>query len=397
MIPFVHKKQKEEDPEVVKGYNELQGANLRLNFLYPKLVGNWYYFYGFYEFLMHFSYLAYCSAYIGAIWLTFVYEDPILFPTSLCLGVLTLVYSIVAHNILYRREVIDRMFKCVGQGFVKYYRPLTPVEQALVQECKDACRRNTILYSWIAVVLIVFQLLIPPLPFGIKGDYSTIKEGGVPINGHLAVPLYLPFKTDTAVTFWTVYAVVAHNGAAACLIMSSACALYCNLCIQLKLLKYSLDDIENRAIYLYESRVNDPNNLEIYDDPIFHQCMNDCLNENIKHHQILVDFYRNLQKLTSISLSAILSGAALQISAPMLQLMRSEEIYHAFYDTKWWNADQKFRKKLALCLLYADKPFELWAMGIVNASHQTLLNVLKTSFSYFNFLIAAQLKYDALT
>ncbi|CAB0003550.1 unnamed protein product [Nesidiocoris tenuis] len=49
MIPFVLKQQKEEDPEVVKGYEDLWAYAVRFYGIYPKLLNGWYYVYGIYE------------------------------------------------------------------------------------------------------------------------------------------------------------------------------------------------------------------------------------------------------------------------------------------------------------------------------------------------------------
>ncbi|BES96614.1 FACT complex subunit SSRP1 [Nesidiocoris tenuis] len=436
MIPFVLKQQKEEDPEVVKGYEDLWAYAVRFYGIYPKLLNGWYYVYGIYENTVHFFYLYYVISYSISIVIAIPYKDTGLTATLICLGVMTLIYFTVAHNFIYRRELVDRMFKIVGQGFFKYERPLTEGEKEILRKADVQCKKNFFIYNLLALGATVLLCIVSPVVNALQGKpLSTVVEGGVPVNSNLPLPIYLPWDTETPLKYWLTCAVMLQNGGLEAGIVGSACALYCNLCTklvaQLTLLSYSLKDLENRAIYLYESkgRTKEDNDDEHYNDPIFHECMNHCLDENIKHHAVLVKFYQVLQQTVSLSIFGIFSGTALQVSAPIFQilslvengeinelLMSGSECFYngavnltilaayclygqkvtdasnavnlAFYETQWLVANQSFKKKILICQANTMEPFVLWAMGLISASNATLMDILKTTFSYLNLLIA---------
>ncbi|BES96613.1 FACT complex subunit SSRP1 [Nesidiocoris tenuis] len=436
MIPFVLKQQKEEDPDVVRGYEDLWAYAVRFYGLYPRLLNRWYYAFGIYESIMHFLYSYYVVSYSISIIIAVPYKDTGLTATLICLGVMTLIYFIVAHNFIYRRELVDMMFKIVGQGFFKYERPLTDGEKDILKKADVRCKKNFYFYNSLAVGAAFLTCVITPAVHALQGKPpSTVVEGGVPVNSNLPLPIYLPWGTETHLKYWLTSVVMIQNGCWEAGVICSACGLYCNLCTrfnaQLSLLSYSLRDLENRALYMYESkgRTKKDNDEEHYNDPIFHECMNYCLNENIKHHVVLMKFYQILQNTVSLAIFGIFSGTALQSSAPMFQLLSvvekgeideiiltglvflsnclanltilasyclygqevtdaSDEVNSAFYETQWLCADQSFKRKILICQAMTMQPFILWAMGLISASSATLMDILKTSFSYVNLLLA---------
>ncbi|BES96615.1 FACT complex subunit SSRP1 [Nesidiocoris tenuis] len=436
MIPFVLKQQKEEDPDVVRGYEDLWAYGVRFYAIYPKLLNRWYYVYGVYENILHFLYSYYVISYSVSIAIAIPYKNTGLTASLICLGVMTLIYFIVAHNFIYRRELVDRMFKIVGQGFFKYERPLTEGEKAILKKADVQCRKNFYFYNLLALVATILQFVVSPVVHALQGKPpSSIVDGGVPLNSNLPIPIYLPWDTETPLKYWLTCVVMLQNGGLEAGIIGSACALYCNLCTklsaQLTLLSYSLADLENRAIYAYElkGRTKKDNDEEHYNDPIFHECMNHCLNENIRHHVVLMKFYQILQNTVSLSMFGIFSGTALQVSASLFQIWSlvekgeinellvsgseylsngvvnmsilaayclygqkvtdaSGEVNFAFFETQWLGANGSFKKKILICQANTMEPFILWAMGLISASNATLMDILKTTFSYLNLLIA---------
>ncbi|BES96612.1 Hypothetical protein NTJ_09424 [Nesidiocoris tenuis] len=440
MIPFVLKQQMEEDPDVVRGYEELWAYCMRLYGIYPKLLRKWYYFYGFYESGLHFLYSWYVISYFISIALAVPYKNTALTSTLVCLGVTTVIYCAVGHNFIYRRELLDTLFRIVGQGFFKYERPLTEKEKEILNKADVQCKRNFFFCNSLGLALTFFQTVLGPVVHALQGKpLSTVVEGGVPINMNLSIPIYLPWDTSTPLLYWLTFFAMIHNGGTEAGIIGAACAFYCNLCTklngQLALLAYSLRDIENRAKYRYAllgKEIKD-NDQAYYDDQFFHDCMDYCLNENIKHHLVLINFYGLVQEAVGLSIFGVFSGTALLVSPPMFQFASlveegdipellatgllfayiivsqlsilaeycingqqltnsSDELNFAFYDLQWINTKRSFKQKLLICQANTMKPMILWAKGLFSASNSTLMDILKTTFSYANLLMASEIK-----
>ncbi|KAF6214917.1 hypothetical protein GE061_009662 [Apolygus lucorum] len=63
-------------------------------------------------------------------------------------------------------------------------------------------------------------------------------------------------------------------------------------------------------------------------------------------------------------------------------------LHFAFYDTPWPEAGLNFRRKVLMGMIHSRKPFVLTAHGLASASSETLVDMLKTVYSYFNLLAA---------
>uniref|UniRef100_A0A0K8TID8 Uncharacterized protein n=1 Tax=Lygus hesperus TaxID=30085 RepID=A0A0K8TID8_LYGHE len=163
---------------------------------------------------------------------------------------------------------------------------------------------------------------------------------------------------------------------------------------------------------------------------LFQQCMVHCIDECIKHHIELKEFHKVMQDLMGFPIFAIFSGSALTISSPLFMLLKmtgdeqsffdlamriiqysviifgfttflssyclfgqvitdeSSQVHYAFYETPWPEADLDFRRKIVMGMIHSRIPFVLSAKGLASASGQTLVDILKTIFSYFNLLAA---------
>ncbi|BES87256.1 FACT complex subunit SSRP1 [Nesidiocoris tenuis] len=432
MIPFVLKRQEAVDPDVQRGYDLMYAKLMRAAGIYPDLVGKKYTWYGVYSSYVHVGYVFYVTVYAISAYYAAIFASYEILATNACLGTVTFMYSMVAHNFMFRRWKIDRMFKMIGNGFYHYDRPLTPKELDILDKSASACalsyRRNIFWGFMLAVTCSLVPLLMP----GIRGDYGTINPGDAPVNPKLNIPMYFPWDTTKPVAFWLTNAMIGHGASTECAIVASTCCLYTNFCItlasQIDLLALSINDIKARAVKRYEKEhqlVGEP-----VDDKKFNKCMNYCLNENIEHLQVLKEFHRTLQNVVAPAVFTIFSGTALTISTPLFQLIsvlmkdeiiiddavdaitytyyiicflallyyycvygqlvidKSETIYFAFYDAPWIGTDLEFRQKIIISLANAKKPMTLSAFGLVTASSITLLDIVKTIFSYLNLLLA---------
>ncbi|BES93817.1 7tm Odorant receptor [Nesidiocoris tenuis] len=439
MIPLVFKRMDYTDPDVQIGYKKIYVAFLRFSGMYPNLTGRWYYFFGVFGMYLHVFYFGYIIDYCVSVALAIEYSDTYVLVYNLCFGSLTVIYYVVLHYGMYQKFLLDEILKIVGQGFFTYERPPTPHEQKIGLSTDVACRR-TFLRQMSVIVLTMFgSLILLPLSYGIRGEYSSMGEDKIPINKHLSLPMWLPYNTDTPLKFWLTLLGMFNDGSAEGRIIASSCIIYCNLCTclasQFDLLSHSLRDLEARAIYAYERKgyAALPSKDAYYDDPRFHVIMNECLDENIRHYQVLLVFNSKLQKYVGPAVFAILSGMALTISCPsflLLQLTKSEEaisamaivrivnlgiiigsfmtylyfycsygqlvtsasekLHFALYESPWMRANTSFKRKLIITMNRSEQPLRIDVLGLVKADSATFLDALKTMFSYCNLLAAVQ-------
>uniref|UniRef100_T1H8I9 Odorant receptor n=1 Tax=Rhodnius prolixus TaxID=13249 RepID=T1H8I9_RHOPR len=123
----------------------------------------------------------------------------------------------------------------------------------------------------------------------------TIKESYInSIYTRLPVPLVLPFEVNNnalhylAFTMEVIMAVLLASvvaGADLALIFYGQ-----DIAIQLKLLKESVQEIENRAFYQYKE-INGNNKVknlkQLYKDEKFMKIINKCIKQNVEHHKII--------------------------------------------------------------------------------------------------------------
>ncbi|KAF6208813.1 hypothetical protein GE061_014554 [Apolygus lucorum] len=436
MIPFIFKKTDSDDPDVVKGYELTYSYAMRLCGLYPDLKDFRYYIFGFQQNCIHVAYLWFVVAYMISTYLAFTHNDIELLSYELCYGLLTLIFFLVAHNIMYRRHQLDSLFRMVGKGFFTYEKPIGGKEQAVVDDCDKRCKKTVRRNLLLSLVLTVLICVVPPLPHAFKGEYTSVVNGGVPVNKHLALPVWSPYPIDTPVTFWTMYTIELLAGNVESFILGANCTLFCNLCIiisrELKLLRIALKNTKSRAIYTFRMRGHSiPRGQRYEKSEIFQQCMVQCIEECIQHHVALKKFNNAIQDMMGFPIFAIFSGTALTISTPMFMLLtmsraqnnpllvlkiiqhcyiifcftfflsayclfgqiitnESSSIHFAFYETPWPEANLDFRRKVIMGMIHSRKPFVLTAKGFASASSATLIDILKTIFSYFNLLAATQ-------
>nr|AQM56046.1 olfactory receptor [Apolygus lucorum] len=436
MIPFVFKRDDSVDHEVVKGYQSTYNYIMRFCGLYPDFRGFWYYISGAHLNTVHLAYIWFLAAYMISTYYAFAYRDMELLSYELCYGLVTLIWFTVTHYTIYKRDQLDSLFRKVGRGFFTYEKPIDSEEEAIIDECNTNCRKTFQKTLALTTILAFWTCIIPPLPKAVMGDYSSIVEGGVPVNKHLALPTWNPYPTDTHLTYWTMWMYQALAGCTEAYIIGATCILYCNFCTiinrELKLLRFSLGNIKNRAIHAFKMRGYSLQLGQKYENSQLYQvCLVHCIDESIKHHIELKQFHGAIQNLLGFPIFAIFSGSALTISSPMfmfLQMIGEHEessftlvmnifqytiiifgftyflanyclfgqsitdesalLHFAFYDTPWPEAGLNFRRKVLMGMIHSRKPFVLTAHGLASASSETLVDMLKTVYSYFNLLAA---------
>ncbi|BES93475.1 Odorant receptor [Nesidiocoris tenuis] len=438
MIPFVFKRREKEDPDARKGYKKTFAICVRFSGMYPNLCGKWYKIFGVYGMYLHVMFLWYIFGFGISAGYGIAYSDKTVVILNLFFGAVLAIYYVVVHHAMYNRDKLEHLLKIVGRGFYTYERPPTPAEQKILQSVDVECKKTLIRAIVLVSVIVVLQLFLMPALYGFQGEYSTIEEGGIPINKHLSLPAWLPYNTETPTKFWLTLLLFLNDGSAELRIIGSAIIIFCNLCTclasQFDLLTNSLRDLEARAMYVYEHEPKNGkplSNDRCYDDPRFQAIMNHCLNENIRHYQILLEFNSVLQSYVGPAVFGILSGMALAVSAPWVLIFdiynssegltpmnaiqmfnysssmwsctaflylycyygqlvttASEKLHFALYETPWIRANTSFRRKLIITMNICEEPVHVDVLGLVSANFATFLEVVKTIFSYCNLLMA---------
>ncbi|KAF6207791.1 hypothetical protein GE061_016239 [Apolygus lucorum] len=436
LVPYL-KPQKERNAAVDRGYDITGMFYARLAGLYPDLEIGWrYWFFGSYQILVVVAYFYYVLAYVIANVIAIKYMDVELIGSTLCFGSYTYTYALIALTFYIKRSKIDKLLEIIGNELYIYQCPLSQ-KQLKIRNEETTRAKNFGRYSFFVPCLVALtHMSVVPAIHGFKGEYSSIVNGSAPINKYTPLPVWTPVQATSGMSFFVVFWCQLCPGFVEFLIFHGSCTFFvgvvCVLVSEIKILLESLNSITDRAKYLYHvkgGRGSDIDNL--YDDPIYQQCMVDCLKENVKHHIKIKEFRNLFQDIISYCIFFIFGGAAVTISTPpytILKIMESgdtdklysagvvmmghtflsvyllsryckfgqnfesenSKLLEAFYCTPWYNTNMDYRKILIIAMSNSQKTLQIKGSVVgVSLSAAAFLDVIKSSYSLLNFLATA--------
>nr|QQL94668.1 olfactory receptor 6 [Adelphocoris suturalis] len=439
MFIFIREKETERNPDNMKGRKLLEARFAVFSGIYPDFYGWQYYYFAFFLIVIHPGlYTYYLYAYGKSFYYGMVYADIELVGQVLCLGTITVIYCIVSIYYIARKTDMDDLITMVGKGFINYNRGVTEQEQSIIDEMEKVTHRyafgSTVMLTTISLV----HMGLLPVIRGLKGQFTSVTNETAPINKYTPLPVWMPYDCNSVGIFIFTFIFQMVPGCMEYAIINACCILYVGLAQQLsgnlKILANSIRDIHTRALIMFDNEGGtvSKNTSELYANAHFLKCMNACLNENMEHHVKLIEFFNKFQGVAGFSMLAIFSGTGLIISTAAYSLLliaqtggdkellitnifvwtfyllvytfllmvycyygqevtdKNDEILPALYETPWLEADLPFRRSVLISMSYCQRSMQLSAMGLIYSSYATVLDIIKTAFSYLNMLMAVQ-------
>nr|APZ81486.1 olfactory receptor 64 [Adelphocoris lineolatus]QQL94662.1 olfactory receptor 6 [Adelphocoris lineolatus] len=439
MFIFIREKELERNPDNMKGRELLEARFAIFSGIYPDFYGwRYYYFVLFLIFIHPGLYCYFLYAYGISFYYGMLYADVELLGQVLCLGTITVIYCIVSIYYIARKTDMDDLITMVGKGFLNYSRGLTEQEKTIIDRMEKVTHRYAFGSTAMLMAISLVHMGLLPMIRGLKGQFTSITNETAPINKFTPLPVWMPFECNSTRSFVLTFIWQIIPGCMEYAIINACCILYVGLAQQLsgnlEILANSIRDIHTRALIMFE---NDGGILskitgELYENSHFLKCINACLNENIEHHVKLIEFFNKFQGVAGFSMLAIFSGTGLIISTAAYSLLliaqtggdsellitnafvwtfylfvytflltvycyygqevtdKNDALLPALYETPWLEADLPFRRSLLISMSYSQRTMELSAFGLIQSSYATLLDIIKTAFSYLNMLMAVQ-------
>nr|WVD93628.1 odorant receptor 15 [Graphosoma rubrolineatum] len=339
-------------------------------------------------------------------------------------------YSIVNYLYHFNRKSVNYCLTLIGKDFFKYEEGETELEMKIAQENdkkqKEYIKKLT-RYVMVIVFATAFAVLMLPTFAELLTRTEPIPDDEV-MNPYLPIPLVLPWDSFTVGGYILIYVLlflVSYNITTELLALSmgytSFLIIYTS---QFKILNKSVLKIEERATNRYRKvAVKQLKGMEKFDDPIFQECMNSCLKQNIKHHQILLKWmdeachFLGWGVLCTIFTTSFLLAASgflitmesdssllkslILVQVQILELLHaylfcwwgenlateSAKLYHSLYKTPWFYCGKRFNRLVQIMMSNASKPvIPKDPLFKINASLEVYMSILSTGYSYFNLL-----------
>uniref|UniRef100_T1HDM9 Odorant receptor n=1 Tax=Rhodnius prolixus TaxID=13249 RepID=T1HDM9_RHOPR len=204
--------------------------------------------------------------------------------------------------------------KMLGEGVFTYEDEEEIDEEVKVkQKYLSILKKLKIILPSMNIVAGFFVVVIGPwIDSKHSPDNLTQTDSG--INIALPIPSWYPFETNCGMNFYIAFLGQFLSACVIIVILASASCSYftCTLynIIQLERLIISVQNLEKRAILLYKKKVPHAavNQLEkdiLYEKVEFIKCLEYCLRQNIKHHQLILRLNRLVNILARGSVLAI--------------------------------------------------------------------------------------------
>ncbi|BET03067.1 Odorant receptor [Nesidiocoris tenuis] len=279
-------------------------------------------------------------------------------------------------------------------------------------------------YGLTFVVLIV----ISPYIDSYLGTAPVPNESGDGFAMTLALPCWSPFDADHS-TFGFIVTFAFELGYIAAILIPVSAGIFFYLGNQLaildhlRLLRHSLGELDKRAAKLHKSKYPGVK-IDKYSTD-FDDCYYECLRDNIRHHQYILKAITEYQAIMSIPLFIPFLGASMLIALSGAHIIsddpkvakkinegavacgeillmvltcvlgeelthESENLFNAFYDTKWYNRSTRVKKAISIGLYMTTQPIVFKVGNLVTLNNSNLGVVMNSAYSTFNLFYATQ-------
>ncbi|XP_073968619.1 odorant receptor 13a-like isoform X1 [Rhodnius prolixus] len=276
-----------------------------------------------------------------------------------------------------------------------------------------------------AVCALIATIIAPMIDIYIGVNSDVTNKNGVFLK--LPLALWLPFDVDNSMVLYLVgvFLIGAYCAISALSVSSGvlvATFIKQQLCLQLRLLNYSLKELENRSKDEYKRRSQNP---DLYNDEErkYSSCYKECLKQNIKHHQNIISRFRQYERLASVAMSVPFIGGAVLLAMACIHIISDdlrigpkitstflvlgemtnmlmlcmygeqmkqlgEEVRVSAYSIKWYDHDENVRRSVSIMHFGCLIPLEFKAAHILQLNMQTFATVMNSAYSYFNVMYA---------
>ncbi|XP_073968620.1 uncharacterized protein isoform X2 [Rhodnius prolixus] len=177
-----------------------------------------------------------------------------------------------------------------------------------------------------AVCALIATIIAPMIDIYIGVNSDVTNKNGVFLK--LPLALWLPFDVDNSMVLYLVgvFLIGAYCAISALSVSSGvlvATFIKQQLCLQLRLLNYSLKELENRSKDEYKRRSQNP---DLYNDEErkYSSCYKECLKQNIKHHQNIISRFRQYERLASVAMSVPFIGGAVLLAMACIHIISDD-------------------------------------------------------------------------
>nr|AQM56113.1 olfactory receptor [Apolygus lucorum] len=283
-------------------------------------------------------------------------------------------------------------------------------------------------------MLPLFIVLVTGIALGLKpllDDVNEVEphpkllENGITYRS--LIPIFYPFNNENT------YQVLLMNGALlyfAFLVVVTVIAadllfirVSCRISLEIAILVESLNLIDKRAKRLYARKYGLNKKNESW--PLYQDCIEECIKENVKHHQKIIIFYEQFSavaapaigggfftctivlglgmivvNMDNVNISDIIAFVgtvfAEMMNAFMISWMSEKigeqnyELYNAVYNLKWFKWRQSNKKLVITFLDGTRQPLFLNAFGMATINMEAFGSVVNTAYSFLNLVNASE-------
>ncbi|KAK9502723.1 hypothetical protein O3M35_011437 [Rhynocoris fuscipes] len=244
----------------------------------------------------------------------------------------------------------------------------------------------------------------------------------------LPLALWSPIDVENSTTAYIIVSLIMAGFLAISALMVSSGVIGCvfvqqHICLQLRLLIYSIKNIEDKTVAEYNKRYLNTRKEDLYNDEKYWKCYEFCFKQNIRHHQTIIKHHKLFKNFASIPLSVpIFSGAILLAMAgihilsddlrvgpkllsfflvfgEMLNMLMlcvcgeelkqlGEDVRLAAYSIKWYDSYSQNKKFVTIMSYGALMPLVLKAGNLVELNMPTFATIMNSAYSYFNLIYA---------
>ncbi|KAJ3658585.1 hypothetical protein Zmor_010315 [Zophobas morio] len=229
--------------------------------------------------------------------------------------------------------------ECINFFGQKSFAPKANHEKNIADECIWVCRRNSTVYFY-GVMLVILGWNFPVL---------FVKGRKLPLR------LWLPYDPSSAtVNYYFTFVYIATD--------SLIGGLAYHATAQLKILKYNLEHFDQHL----EDKLDQSSEHIIQ----FH-CVHNHLESCIDHHKNILWFIDEYEECFSWSIFCQFAGS----------VFSNNDLITAICMGPWYKYDVEIRKNLLIIMERSKRPVLITAGKVVNVTVRTFVSVLKTSYS----------------
>ncbi|KAK9507066.1 hypothetical protein O3M35_008890 [Rhynocoris fuscipes] len=384
----------EDDETVVKVMYQEYYHLMAISCMYPNMsTQSW----RTYTYIVFPQYIIILSYHIAILFITAFKNSDDLFEMfqDFHLMILLLITLIVFIPFNYYRRTVSKVHRSIANGISNYDEETQSHREVLKEGIFKKKKWLVLLIMLTFTTHVLLFLVVGPTinNIGVEEEDNRIyNSAGVSLN----VPFkeWVPYGTDTTLTLvihlineifmsWTVSVIIA-----GVLVMAFTIAEY--IILELNLLSYSLNRMQQRVEFLYEERYGKKriNINSLKEDINVSKCFKECIKQNAMHHQKILVMCEQFNEINSLVLFLTHSTGAMIVGVSGALIIFGERVTEALYSINWFQADKDNAMSIQILQIGSQIPLAMKYSTLMDFKYETFTAVMNTSYSYFNLLFA---------